>query len=66
MNKIIINQYGNGVKATASVLNEQYRIRTKRYKGKGRPRESDYDYLTIEDMQKQMDRLFIIRWTGSS
>ena len=41
-----------------SILETIYRIRSVRYKGKGRPRKSDYDYKSFLDMQKDIDLLY--------
>ena len=41
-----------------SILETIYRIRSVRYKGKGRPRKSDYDYKSFLDMQKDINSLY--------
>ena len=43
------HQYGR------SILNTPLRVLTDRYRGKGRPRKSDYDDTTITKMQRQLN-----------
>ena len=46
----IYKDYALGIKADKSCLDNKYKMRSSRYKGKGRPRKSDYDYKTMREI----------------
>ena len=39
-------------------LDIKYTLLSNRYKGKGRPRKTDYEYKTLIEMQQEIDSLF--------
>ena len=43
--------YGNSIRINRSLANEKYKfLNYKVYRGLGRPRKEDYEYVTIMDM----------------
>lgn len=41
-----------------SILEIKHTMLSNRYKGFGRPRKTDYDYLTLMEMQRKIDAIF--------
>ena len=51
-------KYSMGGKITTNIMAYKHRLLSmKRYKGRGRPRKSDYDLLTMADIQKIANKI---------
>ena len=57
MNKYKHKEFSMGFKVYGrSILEQKFRILSERYKGKGRPRKTDYDFKSIIELQEETNR----------
>lgn len=54
-------KYTRGFKCSTGILNEKHQILTVRYRGQGRPRNSDYNHKTTLQLIKEANELYNLK-----